>query len=62
MPIGTIANASNKALHANTKLNDEARDLDILPELKINSLLSVCKLADAGYTAVFHTNNGGVTV
>ena len=62
MPTGTTVNASMKALHPNTKLNDKARELDILPELKNNSLLSVCKLADAGYTTVFHANNGGITV
>jgi len=47
MSTGTTANASMKALHPNTKLNEKARELDILPELKNNSLLRVCKLADA---------------
>ena len=61
-PTGVTANASVKALHPNTKLNEKARELDILPELKHNSLLSVCKLADAGYTTIFHANDGGLTV
>ena len=43
-------------------MNEKARALDILPELKHNSLLSVCKLADAGYTIIVHANDGGVTV
>jgi len=59
---GVTADTSVKALHPNTKLNKKARELDILPELKYNSLLSVCKLADAVYTTIFHANNGGVTV
>ena len=46
----------------NNELNAKARELDILPELKHNSLLSVCKLSDAGYTTVFHPGDGGVTV
>ena len=62
MPNGQIARASKKAKLPNAKLNDAARDLDILPELKENSLLSVCKLADAGYTTIFHAEDGGVTV
>ena len=62
MPNGHMAVSSKKAKLPNTKLNDAARDLDLLPELKDNSLLSVCKLADAGYTTIFHAENGGVTV
>ena len=46
----------------NNELNAKARELDILLELKHNSLLSVCKLSDAGYTTVFHPGDGGVTV
>ena len=62
MPTGTTARTSNKALLINSKLNEQARELDILPELKENSLLSVCKLSDAGYTTIFHAGDGGVTV
>ena len=43
-------------------MNTKARELDILPELEHNSLLSVCKLSDAGYTTVFHPGDGGKTV
>ena len=45
MPTGTTARTSNKALLPNAKLNEQAHELDILPELKENSLLSVCKLS-----------------
>ena len=62
MPTGTTANTSEKALLPNEKLNCKARELDILPELKENSLLSVCKLSDSGYTTVFRAGDGGVTV
>ena len=43
-------------------MNEKARELEILPELKHNSLPNVCKLADAGYIAIFHQDYGGVTV
>ena len=62
MPTGETARTSNKAFLLNSKLNKQARELDILPELKENSLLSVCKLSDAGYTTIFHSGDGGVTV
>ena len=62
MPTGNMANATEKGLLQNNELNAKARELDILPELKHNSLLSVCKLSDAGYTTVFHPGDGGVTV
>jgi len=62
MPTGITTNVSAKALHPNTRLNKQARELDILPEFKHNALLSVCKLSNAGYTTIFHPNDGGVTV
>ena len=62
MPNGQTATTTTKALLPNKQLNQKARELDILPELKENSLLSVCKLSDAGYTTVFHAGDGGVTV
>ncbi len=51
-----------KTLFPNTNLNKQESELNILPELKDNSLLSVCKLSDAGYTNIFHTGDRGVTV
>ena len=62
MPTGHTAATSEKALIPNKNLNEKARQCDLLPELQDNSLVSVCKLADAGYTTVFHAGEGGVTV
>ena len=62
MPNGSLAQTSEKALLPNKKLNEAARDLNILPDLSKNSLFSVCKLADAGYTTIFHPGEEGVTV
>ena len=62
MPNGTISQTTTKALLPNTRLNKQARELDILPELKGNLLLSVAKLSDAGYTSIFHAGDGGATV
>ena len=62
MPDGHATQATEKALLPNKALNEAARELDILPDLKHNSLLSVVKLADAGYTTIFHVGDGGVTV
>ena len=62
MPNGATTQTTKKGILPNSNLNDAARELDILPELKHNSLLSVCKLSDAGYTTVFHAGDGGVTV
>ena len=39
-----------------------ARNAHVLPNLTTNSLISVPKLADAGYTTIFHPHEGGVTV
>ena len=44
MPTGNTANATEKGLLQNRGLNTKARELDILLELKHNSLLSVRKL------------------
>ena len=41
-------------------LKEEAREIDVLPDLKHNSLISVSKLSDAGYTTVFQPKDGGV--
>jgi hypothetical protein len=39
-----------------------ARHAHVLPHLTMHSLVSVPKLADAGYTTVFHPGNLGVTI
>ena len=61
MADGHQTTTTQKAKLPNEKLNEKARELDLLPGLP-NSLLSVGKLADAGYTTIFHPETGGVTV
>ena len=61
-PMGNTATDSEKGLLPNENLNDKSRELDILPDLKHNSLLSVCKLVDAGYTTIFHPYDGVLIV
>ncbi len=46
MSTGLTAEMSNKALLPNSKLNEQARNLDILPALKDNLLFSICKFSD----------------
>ena len=54
--------ASEKATLPNKKLGDEARECDILPGLHKDSLVSVGKLADAGYYTIFMPGNQGVQI
>ena len=49
MPDGRAIQASEKALLPWNKLRHDASKCDILPGLQHNSLVSVGKLADAGY-------------
>jgi hypothetical protein len=44
------------------KVKQSARIAELVPHLKQNSLVSVGKLADAGYTTVFLPHNEGVRV
>ena len=62
MPTGNTATASEKGLMTMNGLKEEAREIDVLPDLKHNSLISVSKLSDAGYTTVFQPKDGGVAV
>ncbi len=43
-------------------LTDKAREAHVLPDLKANSLISVPKLADEGYTTIFLARQKGVVV
>ncbi len=43
------------------QLSDKAREVDILPGLT-TPLISVNKLANEGYTTIFHPGEGGVTI
>jgi hypothetical protein len=50
---GRTIQASEKVRLPWNKLRDETRECDILPNLEHNSLVSVGKLADAGYYTLF---------
>ena len=62
MPNGTFLNPSHKALLPNENLNAQARECDIIPGLQHSSLVSVRKLADAGYCTIFMPGNQDVHV
>ena len=62
MPNGQTLSTSFKALLPNKLLNPQARECDILPGLQHSSLVSVGKLADAGYCTIFMPGNQGVQV
>ena len=49
-----------KAMLSNKNLRDKARECDILPGLHKDSLVSIGKLADAGYYSIFMPGNQGV--
>ncbi len=58
LPNGKIMNGSEKAELPNTNLPAKAKCVDVLPNLK-QSLFSVGKVADEGYTTIFHPRNEG---
>ena len=63
----TLPNGQHiKAMHtvdlSFSVLKQACRTAHVLPSLTTNSLVSVPKLADAGYTTVFHPENKGVTI
>ena len=62
LPDGSRIKASHTTELPFPALSASARHAHVLPNLTTNSLISVPKLADAGYTTVFHPHAGGVTV
>ena len=62
LPNGTAIKASHKTNLPFSSLSAKAREADVLPALKQNSLVSVGKFADANYTTIFHPQGEGVTV
>ena len=62
MPNGQLERATKEVLLPIDGLSNEARLGDELPSLQHNSLLSVPKFADYGYTTVFRPGNEGVEV
>ena len=59
---GTTMQATGTAELPLSQLRDSTKQAIITPDLKAKALLSVSKLADAGYTTIFHPTNKGVTV
>ena len=61
LPDGSTIRGSVKATLPFHTLPKRAKEVDVLPRLQ-QSLLSVGKLADEGYTTVFHPRDRGVTI
>jgi len=61
LPDDTILRTSTKTKLPFPNLSKAAREADILPGLK-RSLLSVNKMAQEGYTTIFHPGEKGVTI
>ena len=61
LPDDTKLTTSTQTQLPFTQLSDGAREADILPGLK-RSLISVNKMAEEGYTTIFHPGEEGVTV
>jgi hypothetical protein len=61
LPDNSTLQTSDKTLLPFEQLSKEAREVHILPGLK-KSLLSVNKMAENGYTTIFHEGNKGVTI
>ncbi len=62
LPNGQTIKATHTVDLPFANLSSEARNAHLLPQLATNSLVSIPKLADAGYTAIFHPGNKGVTI
>ncbi len=62
LPDGSSIRATHTTMLPFESLSAEARKADVLPGLRPNSLVSVGKFSDAGYTTVFHPHGEGVTV
>ena len=62
IPDGRAVQASKKARLPWNKLRNEAREGDVLPSLEHDSLVSVEKLANAGYKTLFMPGGEGVQV
>ncbi len=61
LPDDTTLTTSTKTKLPFPKLSEAAREADILPGLK-QSLMSVNKMSEEGYTTIFHPGEEGVTI
>jgi hypothetical protein len=62
LPNSVIIKASHTTNSPFPSLSAKARQADVLPGLRHNSLISIGKFADASYTTVFYPHGKGVTV
>ncbi len=62
LPNGAIKKASHTTNLPFPYHSAKARQADVLPGLRHNSLVSVGKFADTSYTTIFHPRGKGVTV
>jgi hypothetical protein len=61
LPNNTTLRTSTKTKLPFPRLSEAAREADVLPGLK-QSLMSVNKMSDEGYTTIFHPREEGVTI
>jgi hypothetical protein len=61
LPANSTLQTSNKTMLPFEQLSKEAREAHIIPGLK-KSPPSVNKMAENGYTTIFHERNKGVTI
>jgi hypothetical protein len=62
LPDGSPIQVTHTAILPFESLSAEAQKSHVLPGLRPNSLVSVGKFSDAGYTTIFHPHGEGVTV
>jgi hypothetical protein len=62
LPDGSTIQATHTTTLPFESLSTEARKADVLPGLRLNSLVSVGKFANADYTTIFHPRREGITV
>ena len=61
LPNGNIIRTTKRTSLPFRQLSNRAREAHVLPQLR-QSLMSVNKLSEEGYTTIFHPENEGVTV
>jgi hypothetical protein len=62
LPNGESIQASHTVNFPCEQLSLGARHAHVLPHLTMHSLVSILKLADAGYMTVYHPGNLGMTI
>jgi hypothetical protein len=62
LPNGEMIAATHTVNLPFQSLSKAVQKAHVLPSLKTNSLVSIMKLANAGYTTILHARNKGVTI